>query len=157
VTRMNRIVRWVHSNPLLRRDGAAAGAWQVVGWWEARRIAFNLVVGIAGLVSGILCLLCGAISEAKFHTDFGLPDPPLFLAFGVAFYAIAANACFTGGWLAEIAIRRLWKNPWADFGPVTLALGVGFSVLLTLTPGILITGTLLVQLFVGPLSPLDVK
>jgi hypothetical protein len=35
--------------------------------------------------------------------------------------------------------------------PVTLALGLAFSVLLTLTPGIMSTGLTLVQFLIGPL------
>jgi len=31
-------------------------AWRIIGWWEVRRVAFNLIVGITGLVKGIPAL-----------------------------------------------------------------------------------------------------
>lgn len=70
--------------------------------------------------------------------DFHLPNPPLFALFGVILYAIAANVCFTGGWLTEIVVRKIWPREADRFATTSFSLGLIFSVLLTLTPGILL-------------------
>ena len=70
--------------------------------------------------------------------DFDLPDPPLFAVFGVILYGIAANVCFTGGWLTELAVRKVWPDEADRFATFSFSLGLIFSVLLTLSPGILL-------------------
>jgi hypothetical protein len=68
----------------------------------------------------------------------GLPDPPVFGVFGVIAYAIIANICYTGGWIAELFVRT-WMLP-ADscsFGLRTFRRGMKFSICLTLFPGVL--------------------
>jgi hypothetical protein len=89
------------------------------GWWETRRIPFNLIVGIAGIFS---CIGASVVVLASYFLgvgDFDLPDPPLFAIFGIIFYAIAANVCFTGGWVAELAIRKLWPHEADHFAALT--------------------------------------
>jgi hypothetical protein len=70
-----------------------------IGWWEARRIPFNLIVGIAGILS---CIVAGVVVLGSYflgNGDFDLPDPPVFAVSGVVLYAIAANVCFTAALL----------------------------------------------------------
>src|SRR5206468_10756884 len=38
-------------HPLVQRDRELSRDWDVVTWWESRRPAYNLIVGVAGLVS----------------------------------------------------------------------------------------------------------
>ncbi|MGC2321862.1 MAG: hypothetical protein WA463_04445, partial [Terriglobales bacterium] len=112
--------------------------WDAIGWWESRRIPFNLIVGSAGIVS---CLVAGIVSLGSsflFNSDFGLPDPPLFALFGIIIYGIMANICFTGGWLAELLVRKAWPQEADRFATLSFSLGLVFSVLLTLTPGLVI-------------------
>jgi hypothetical protein len=111
---------------------------EVIGWWEARRVPFNLIVGIAGLISCIVVAIVGLGSEILFGGELGLPDPPIFALVGVLAYAVLANICFTGGWIVEIIVRKLWPGECDNFGTTSFALGVIFSLLLTLAPGIII-------------------
>jgi hypothetical protein len=70
----------------------------------------------------------------------------------VAAYAVMANLCFTGGWVAELLVQKIWPGKGNDFGRISFFLGLGFSILLTLVPGILISaiGALnLLRHFVG--------
>ena len=123
---------------LCRREPSIGSTKDVIGWWETRRIPFNLIVGIAGIFS---CIGASVVVLASYFLgvgDFDLPDPPLFAIFGIIFYAIAANVCFTGGWVAELAIRKLWLHEADRFATLTFSLGLIFSVLLTLTPGLLL-------------------
>ena len=112
----------------------------MIGWWEARRIPFNLIVGIAGLLS---CIAVGLVSMESwsyslFVRDSGLPDSPFMNLLVVIIYGIVANIFFTGGWVAELIIRKLWPTQADRFATLTYSLGVVFSVLLTLAPGIIL-------------------
>lgn len=91
----------------------------VIGWWEARRLIFNMIVGFVGLVT-----LEQMIGFA--------PRSSLYQAAFV--YGIMANACYTLGWLAELVARFLWKDKAEHFGGILLSLGLLFSVALTIAP-----------------------
>jgi hypothetical protein len=123
---------------LCRRDVSPASAWEVIGWWEARRIPFNLIVGIAGLLS---CIVIGVVAVGSFflfNSDFGSPGSPLGEVFLVLIYALGANIFFTGGWIAELIVRKLWPIQADRFATLTYSLGVTFAVLLTAAPGIIV-------------------
>jgi hypothetical protein len=123
---------------LCRRDTPIVSAWQAIGWWESRRATFNLIVGIAGILSGLVIGIVGAGSYFLFDSDFGLPDPPLFALLAAVIYGIMANICFTGGWIVELAIRKAWPEQADRFATLTLATGVVFAIVLTLSPGLLV-------------------
>lgn len=101
---------------------------EIVRWWESRRLAYNGVVGAAGL-----------ISVAAF-TLFGLlPPHPAKLSFtGIVtasmVYGVLANVCYTAGSLVEATITRLWDDRVLPVGPVLFRHGVIFSIGLTLFP-----------------------
>ena len=132
--------RWsfagLKSAALCRRDVSPASAWDVIGWWESRRVPFNLIVGSAGILSCIIVGVVAVGASILFDSDFGLPNPPLFALVGILLYGIVANICFTGGWLVELLVRRLWPREADRFATMSFSLGLVFSVLLTLTPGI---------------------
>ncbi len=95
-------------------------------WWEARRLTFNLFVGSAGLVT-LACLeLVSLLPPA-------LPAP-LFIWRGVLIYGVLANVCYTGGFLAELAMRWLWREKAPLAGPALFRQGLSFAVGLTLLP-----------------------
>src|SRR5882757_4499720 len=108
--------------------------WDAIIWWEKRRIPFNLIVLVAGLASGLVIELIGS----------QLVDPgedveePLGMLFGVIGYAMAANICYSLGWITEL----LWS--WGDTSctetlrPKVFRIGVMFAIVLTLLPGILV-------------------
>jgi len=111
-----------------------SGAVDIIKWWELRRIPYNLIVG----ATGILTLLVTVAIEP--------PDPPLFLIFWVFAYGVGANICFTGGWIVEIAGRKERRGRAGAFAEKAFALGLLFSVLLTLVPAVLITAVFGLQL-----------
>ena len=122
---------------LCRRDVPITTSKEVIGWWESRRIPYNLIVGTAGILTCVIVGVVGLGSSIFFGSDFGLPDPPLFAVFGILIYAIVANVCYTGGWVAEIAVRKLWPREADRFATLSFATGLAFSISLTLVPGIL--------------------
>jgi len=126
------------SSTLCRRDVPLVSAWDVIGWWESRRIPFNLIVGSAGILSCMVVGIVAAGASILFDSDFGLPNPTLFALVGILLYGIMANICFTGGWLAELLVLRVWPREADRFATVSFSSGLVFSVLLTLTPAIVI-------------------
>jgi hypothetical protein len=126
------------SSILCARDVPLTSARDIIGWWESRRIPFNLIVGSAGILSCIVVGIVGAGSSLLFNSDFGLPGSPLFTVFGILIYGTVANICFTGGWLVELLVRKIWPREADRFATSSFSLGLVFSVLLTLAPGIVI-------------------
>ena len=125
-----------HYRLFQRREGQM-NSLQIILWWEARRLLFNIVVGTAGLITVCAMLFSAMIAEKLVNEPIAWPDPPLFAIIGVALYAIAANVCYTGGWLAELISREVWGDKARGFGEISFTLGIIFSFLLTLLPGAL--------------------
>jgi hypothetical protein len=104
--------------------------WKRIGWWESRRVPYNLIVG----------------------NEFGLPDPPIFGVFLVLLYGIGANLCYTFGWIGELSIARLWPREADRFASRSFSLGLPLSVLLTLTPGLILLVAGILGLYVISLA-----
>lgn len=87
-------------------------------WWEARRIIFNLLVGLCGLP--VVFVVLGTGMHLR------------YVSYGVLEYAVIANICFTAGCIAEVFARRWFGEKVKEFGPVAFTLGTAFSVAFTL-------------------------
>lgn len=138
-------VRRLSEHPFFARPEAGLSAWSVVWWWEARRIVFNLVVGITGVVTCGLMLCAALVAEACLGKALGVPDPPIVAVFAVISYGVAANLAYTGGWVTELVVRHVWGDPGRDFSRVALTLGLIFSTVLTLAPAGLVGFALIVE------------
>jgi hypothetical protein len=105
--------------------------WDAIAWWEIRRIPFNLLVLAIGLVSGSIVAFAGS---RLFGPDANLGNPFI----GIMLYGLAANFCYTLGWITEL----LWG--WGDTAqtesirPKVFRVGLVFSASLTLLPAIAI-------------------
>lgn len=109
--------------PARRTTGA------IIAWWERRRLAYNLMVGAAGLMSiGVMNLLHLLPPGGRF---LGFP-PPLILVTGVA-----ANLCYLFGPTVEIALEKLWGGRVMPLGPALFRMGLTFSLGLVLLPSLL--------------------
>ncbi len=128
-------VKFLTHYRLFQRGEDQESSLQIILWWEARRLFFNIVVGSAGLITVCAVLFSAMMAEKLVNEPIGWPDPPLFAIIGVVLYAISANLCYTGGWLAELISREVWGDKARSFGEISFTLGVIFSVLLTLLPG----------------------
>jgi hypothetical protein len=114
--------------------------WQIILWWEKRRLHFNATLAVVGTISVVLMLACAGVANA-------LPDPPIFMPLGIIAYAIMANICYTGGWIAELFVGT-WKTraDTAAFGLRAFRAGMKFSIYLTLFPAVLSWVVFLVRL-----------
>jgi hypothetical protein len=130
------IVQKIRTLRLFQRAEYLKTPWQVILWWKKRRIPFNLIVGATGFLVCVLLFGIAVFSENKFGEPIGLTDPPLFGVIAIFLYGITANVCFTGGWLAELFVKSIWKNHAQHFGEIAFLLGLFFSVALTLVPAI---------------------
>jgi hypothetical protein len=123
------LLGWLFTRPIGPLSSRA-----VIFWWEARRVPYNGIVGIVGVVSSAVMVAVAFTCESRGGAPIGLPDPPAFALIGVLLYGILANICYTGGWITELVVAKLWSVETSRFGPIAFTLGAAFSVLLTLTP-----------------------
>ena len=54
-----KIGRW----RLFRREVEPKSDWEIIAWWEARRIPYNLIVGVAGVVAVTVMSGTGVVAE----------------------------------------------------------------------------------------------
>ena len=105
-------------------------------WWELRRIPFNGVIVLAGLFSfGVIELIGSRLVKPGDDVV-----EPMALIAGSAVYVIAANLCYTLGWITEL----LWSRGDSSLAeaeairPTIYRRGLMFSLVLTLSPAILV-------------------
>ncbi len=129
---MTVILNTLFGAQFFQREASFTEARRIIGWWESRRVCFNLVIGIVGTVTIATGTLAMSVINAYLETPIQRPDPPLF--FFAFLYALVVNFFYTGGWLAELVLRRLWNSPQDDLAVLSLRLGLVFTVLVTLLP-----------------------
>jgi hypothetical protein len=111
----------------------------VVGWWEARRIPFNMMIGAYGFAC--VCIFMWAI------TTSGQLEPGEDAVDAVAVMAapIAVNLLYTLGWLVEVPARIVVPGLSARFGPCLLIVGIALAVALITLPAALWTAFRVLQ------------
>ena len=121
-----------HSTPRnpLSEDQTVLTYWQIILWWEKRRLLYNallLVVGIAALVA-FEVLMGKAIPPGQDAEE------PSGLLLGVCAYAFMANVCYTLGWFIELASRNVDPAAARRRARWMFRNGLIFSCLLTAAP-----------------------
>jgi len=137
------LLRALRASRLVKRDRDLESTWEIIWWWEARRIPFNIIVGVTGVVSSVAILIIAAVGERAMPNAQVLPDPPIFLLVPVILFGVMANVCYTGGWIVELLVKYAWPAEPNGFGTLSFTLGVVFAVLVTLLPIPLYGGLLL--------------
>lgn len=105
---------------------APRNAWAVLGWWERRRIFYNLSVGVAGLAT---------IAAGYFFSALP-PHPSLFSPawMTLPIYALMANVFYSFGTPADLLLRRWLGAQGAAVSQALFRYGYAFAVGLTLLP-----------------------
>ena len=109
-----------------REASVSQAGTDVIGWWEKRRVAYNLAVGATGVATLVACNVLGLVGPGA-HSFV----PPLGL---VAVYGALANVMYTGGWVAELSLRPLFGRKTPVVGATLFRYGFAFSVGVTLLP-----------------------
>ena len=97
---------------------------------EGDDVSYNVIVGATGVAS---LLYINALELVMGGGLFRIPWQ------GVALYGVAANLCYTGGWIAENLVERWLRRPTYGLGPALFRHGLVFSIGLTLIPAIVVT------------------
>ncbi len=102
----------------------------VIHWWESRRAAYNLSLFAIGAATLVAAVWIGDYLT-KPGVDF---EKPLGIFFGVPLYAIAANVCYTLGWIVELWVIGHNFEGHRAVAPRLFKAGFVFSCLLTSLP-----------------------
>ena len=103
---------------------------RIILWWEARRIPVNFIVGFVGFIS-LVVLHITISSSGHLKPGEDTVEPMAIIAAPILF-----NIAYTGGWLAEIALRIFWRDSQPSIGPILLKVGITFSIFVVLLPSV---------------------
>jgi hypothetical protein len=117
---MTAITEFLFPSPARRSVGS------IVRWWERRRLAYNAIVGTAGLLS--LGAISVIVSLPPHAHGLGIP------VIGVVVVGVLANFCYSLGPAVEIAIEKLSGGRILPTGPSLFRMGLTFSTGLVLLP-----------------------
>lgn len=122
---MNPLVEFLYPSPARRTPLA------IVSWWEDRRLAYNIMVGAAGLFT------LAVVTTLQFIPPFSSPSVPPWQA--VIVYGIGANLMYSLGWVVEVAAEKLFRGDLLPIGPVLYRMGLTFALGLTLLPAVVLS------------------
>lgn len=120
---------------------------QIILWWEIRRIPFNILIGILGLISLILVYVFVDKSVT------GHPGEDIVEPLSVFAAPFAINFCYTFGWITELSLGRIWKSREPKLASKLLRFGIIFSVFVISLPP-LISGIIFTLIKMGFLDKL---
>ncbi len=116
------------------------GLLSTVRWWEARRIPVNLALGAYAIPCFIIFFI-SIVTSGKLGPGEDAEEPMGLIAAPILF-----NICYTFGWVLEAYARLTQRRVSPRFGPILLALGLGFSLLVISLPAVFWGGYRLLQL-----------
>jgi len=121
-----RFAQWLFSVP----DGSRS-RWDIIRWWEIRRIPYNVIVGLAGVFS--MFLLYFFIADEPIVNGEDIGEPILIF---IAPFLI--NICYTAGWIVEAffpgAFLESFMVERKQIGPRFLRNGLQLSLIVVFLP-----------------------
>ncbi len=73
---------------------------QIIIWWEIRRVLYNIIILIAGIIS-IVIMTEAASGRVELEAGEDLYEPIM-----IPIFAFLCNLGYTLGWLTEVFIKR---------------------------------------------------
>jgi len=131
---VRRITSWFLSAP-----ADLVSPWRAVTWWEARRLPFNLIVR----VNGVLCLLVFFLAITS--SGHLLPGEDAVGPVTLIAAPVLGNLPYPLGWLVEVQARRHVPDLSPRFGPLLWTLGLGIGLFLITVPAAFWFGIRLLQ------------
>jgi hypothetical protein len=111
---------------MVMRPTPVHSVWGVIGWWERRRVPYNLFLAAVGVPSLLLFYWTMDASHAVPLGEDAVEPMAVILA------PIVANIAYTFGWIAEGIGRSVpWVSP---PGPRLMRMGLWFSLFVMLVP-----------------------
>ena len=107
---------------LLTVDKEDRNTFQIIGWWEMRRILYNLIVLICGVIS---LLVMSAFVDLE-------PSEDLIEPFAIFGFGILCNLGYTLGWLTEV-----FNKKGKTYGPGIFKIGLYFTLFWVFLPAVL--------------------
>ena len=104
---------------LLEVDSEDRSTFQILFWWELRRILYNIVVLAFGIMS---LVIISAIVNVQ-------PGEDLIEPFAIIGFGILCNLCYSLGWLTEIFRKKDKK-----YGPKMFKVGLYFTLFFVFLP-----------------------
>ena len=104
---------------LLEVDSEDRNTFQILLWWELRRILYNIVVLVFGVIS---LVIISAIVNVK-------PGEDLVEPFAIIGFGILCNLGYSLGWLTEIFRKKDKK-----YGPKMFKIGLYFTLFFVFLP-----------------------
>jgi hypothetical protein len=104
--------------------------WEIIRWWEIRRIPYNVllfIIGIAAIfaMEGLMGRVIPLGEDAV---------EPFALALGSIAFGIIVNLCYTFGWVIELRRTRIDSVSARRRGERMFLTGLWFSCLLASAP-----------------------
>ena len=121
--------KWMFSVPEGQRS-----RWQIILWWELRRIPYNLILGAVGICRIFLFYFFSSHEPIENGEDIGEPIMILIAP-------VLINACYALGWIVEAYAPEAYLNSFPgdrrQIGPRFLWMGIQFSLAVILLPTII--------------------
>ncbi len=122
---MTALAEFLFPAPARRSAGA------IYRWWERRRLAYNAIVGGAGLFSMGFARVVSMLPPG--------PNRPGIPLGAIVVVGVAANVCYFLGPVAETLVEKLSGGKVLPTGPALYRIGLTFSVGLVLLPTLLVS------------------
>jgi hypothetical protein len=125
--------RGVISRVWTRLFSAPAGertAWEIIVWWETRRIAYNLIMAVVG-ICGLLAFFALISASGELQPGEDAVEP--FVVFAAP---LVANICYTAGWVMELVAHATGVRS-NRIGPALFGAGLAFSCAVAWLPALL--------------------
>jgi hypothetical protein len=100
--------------------GATAG--EIIRWWEARRLHYNVIIFAWALIVLAIGYFWTGRRDKETWTRQSLYAYLLLIQ-------LPANIWYTGGWIVDLIVKKFFKWPSPSFEPWALGLGIALSLL----------------------------
>lgn len=119
---------------LLNIDINKRNTFQIIWWWELRRILYNLIIIICLIIS---LTLMGFAASGRVDLE---PGEDLYEPIMIPIFLILCNVGYSLGWLTEIFIKKS-----KTYGKRMFKIGLLFTLFWTFLPSILWMFTAIIE------------